>query len=427
MQDWFLDAKLGIFIHWGIYAVKGIAESWSFYLGQVTYDEYMQQLNGFTAKNYNPNQWADLFVNSGAKYAVLTSKHHDGVSLFDTKLSELSVVKKTPAGRDLIALYCAALRKRNLKVGLYFSHLDWSHPDYATVFSKEHKSQLATLARNRFRDPKNDIEDYARWERFLKFHRGQIKEILTTYKPLDLFWFDGDWERDVDQWKMKELREYIEQLSPGTIINSRMLGYGDYSTPEQALPVVSPNGPWEFCMTINNSWGYQGKDTEYKSVRQIIRMFADCIGLGGNLLLDIGPKEDGTIVPEQEQRLLELGKWIKKHEPAIYSTIAGLPPGLFNGASTLSKDRKTLYLFCFDRPWESIAVKGMLNDVKRATVLGSGTELKYKKLGGAPWAGIPGILWIEVPEPENDQYCTVIKLEFEEPISINIKLDKLKD
>ena len=162
-MQWFEDAKLGIFIHWGIYAVKGVSESWSFYNGRLSYDEYMEQLAGFTADKYDPELWAELIRESGARYAVLTSKHHDGVALWDTKYSDLNVVKKTPAGRDLIAPFVKALRKNGLKVGLYFSHLDWSHSDYPHFTRKEKRY-----------DPDKDEQ---RWQRFLKFQRGQIKEI----------------------------------------------------------------------------------------------------------------------------------------------------------------------------------------------------------------------------------------------------------
>ena len=261
LQPWFQEAKLGIFIHWGIYAVKGISESWSFFRGQISYEDYMAQCAGFTAERYDPAHWADLFRRAGARYAVLTTKHHDGVALWDTQLSDLSVVKKTPAGRDLIGPFCRALRDAGLKTGLYFSHLDWSHPDYPSVFTAGHRaaSPEAQKALNRYAYPLPGQEDPARWERFLQFHHGQLKELCTQYHP-DLLWFDGDWERDDDQWRMKELRDLLHQWAPGVILNSRMRGHGDYQTPEQGLPIHAPQGPWEFCMTINNSWGYQGKD-----------------------------------------------------------------------------------------------------------------------------------------------------------------------
>ena len=166
-MQWFADAKLGIFIHWGIYAVNGIDESWSFYNGYLKYDDYMKQLKGFTAAKYDPAAWAQLFKESGARYAVLTSKHHDGVALWDTRQSDLNVVKKTPAARDLITPFCDALRKQDLKVGLYFSHLDWSHPDYPHFTKTEKRYE----------------KDSVRWDRFLKFQRAQIEEIATHISP----------------------------------------------------------------------------------------------------------------------------------------------------------------------------------------------------------------------------------------------------
>ena len=412
MQEWFKDAKLGIFIHWVIYAVNGITESWSFYSGGISYEDYMKQSEGFTAKNYDPKDWARLFKKVGARYSVLTTKHHDGVALWDTKMNDWSVVKKTPAGRDLVKPWVDAIREEGLKVGLYYSHLDWSHPDYATIYREDERENLANLKRNRFCHPQGE-EDFEAWARFLKFHRGQLRELMENFAPVDLLWFDGDWEKSAEQWKMKELREYLHKFNPNVVLNSRIWGYGDYKTPEQGIPVLRPEGPWEFCVTINDSWGYQHRDKNYKSVRQIIRMFAECIGMGGNMLLDIGPKEDGTIDPEQEKRLLGLGEWINRHEEAIFSTNAGLPTGHYHGPSTVSKDNSVLYLFCFDRPYEDIMVKGIRNKIRKITAVGSGIELKYKKIGGAPWVKIPGILWIDVPEEVIDQDCTVIKVELE--------------
>jgi len=416
LPDWFLDAKLGIFIHWGIYSAGDTSESWAFFHGEISREDYMAQARTFTASRYDPDAWAKSFAEAGAKYAVLTTKHHDGFALWDTKANKLNARDGSPAGRDLIGPYCEALRKHGLKVGLYFSHLDWSHPDYATVLPKRAQPHdHATKHKNRFGYPQGS-EDPAAWERFLEFHRSQLKELCTRYSP-DLLWFDGDWERDPEQWRFKELREQLLYWAPGVVLNSRMGGYGDYGTPEQAMPVTKPQGPWEFCVTINDSWGYQKKDTNFKSARQCIRMLAECAGIGGNLLLDVGPKSDGTIIPEQTAVLKELGRWARKHSEAIHATITGLPPGLFYGASTLNKEKDVLYLICFDRPNDQVAVKGILNDVKRVSVVGGG-ELKQRKIGGAPWAKLPGILWIDVPESALDPDATVLKVELAGPLDL---------
>ena len=419
MQDWFVDGKLGIFIHYGIYAVKGVAESWSFFNGKIAYDDYMSQLEGFTASKYDPESWAALFERAGAKYAVLTTKHHDGVALWDTKANDLSVVQKTPAGRDLLTPYVEAMRRHNLKIGFYYSHLDWSHPDYASILPTDRDPEIGdneSYYRNKFAFPEPDKQDQEAWARFIKFHRQQLEELSTQFGDVDLYWFDGEWERTPEQFDMAGLRKQLEAWQPNAIFNSRLLGHGDYATPEQGIPIVPPEGPWEFCVTINDSWGYQTGDHNHKSVRQIVRMFAETIGMGGNMLLDVGPFEDGSLQPEQIDRLEGLGKWISKYSEAVFGTRAGLPQGLFYGSSTRSKDEKSLYLFFFDPPRDKIAVKGLLSNVKRATLLDTGAELKHTKIGGL--GETPGIVWIDIPSEGLDYNASVVKLEFDEPVKI---------
>lgn len=414
-MNWFDKAKLGIFIHWGIYAVKGVTESWSFYTGDIGYDDYMSQLDGFTAEKYDPVQWAKLFKRAGAKYAVLTTKHHDGVALWDTKASELNVVKKTPAGRDLIAPYTEAMRDEGIKVGLYFSHLDWNHPDYACI----HPKSSEWWATNRYTaPPEGCADDMNKWNRFLEFHKKQLTELLTNFGKIDLMWFDGVWERTSEQWKFKEMREYIKKLSPETIVNERIGEYGDYKCPEVGVPTVPPKGRWELCYTMNDSWGYNENDKNYKSLRQIVRVFTECIGGGGNLLLDVGAKADGTICEEQTKLLEGLGDWISGVEEAIYPTGRGLPAGLFYGATTISDDRKNLYLFVYDIPVEGICVKGIKNDIKDIKVLGADKTLNWKKFSG--FLDVPGELWIDIPKDLLSDVCTVVKVSFEDEIKVYI-------
>jgi alpha-L-fucosidase len=418
IQEWFLDAKLAIFIHWGIYSAGDWGESWPFWNNQVSYNVYQNQAATFTADKYSPDEWAELFARTGARYAVLTTKHHDGFALWPTQQSSWNAVESSPAGRDLIGPFCDALRRHGLKVGLYFSHLDWSHPDYPTILPLGVQPHDHSNAHgNRFSYPQGDPEP-ERWEAFLAFHRAQLHELCTQYQP-DLLWFDGDWERDSTQWRMAELREQLHEWAPQVILNSRMGGYGDYGTPEQAIPITPPQGPWEFCVTLNNSWGYQRNDKDFKTPRQCVRMLAECAGMGGNLLLDIGPKSDGSIPEEQSQVMEAIGLWTQKHGEAIYGTRAGLPAGHFYGATTLSKTSETLYLIFFDRPIDSVAVKGIHNAVKSATVVGHPEEaLKHRKVGGADWAGLPGVLWIDVPEPLMDGLATVIKVELDGPLDL---------
>lgn len=343
MQKWFEEAKLGIFIHYGIYAVDGVAESWSFYNGRISYEEYMKQLDGFTASEFNAEKWADLIEKSGARYAVLTTKHHDGVALWDTQYSDLNVVKQTPANRDIVKEYAEAIREKGIHLGMYYSLIDWSHPDYPSVYEGgKVPEDLSSV--NRYSSPVDGVQDQAKWQKFLQFNNHQLREILTNYGKVDLLWFDGDWERSAQQWNLPEFKHYLQSFNPDIIINSRLQGYGDYKTPEQGIPITRPEGPWEFCTTINRSWGYVPTDHKYKSLNQIIRMFCDCISMGGNMLLDIGPREDGTIDQRQEDILLGLGAWIRTHEEAVFGTGEGIMPRYYLGEALYPRiERRCTY------------------------------------------------------------------------------------
>ncbi len=408
--QWFQDAKLGIFIHWGIYSVNGVGESWSFHNKALPHAEYMKQITGFTASKYDPAAWADLIRRSGAKYAVITTKHHDGVALYDTKLKPgkerrpLSVVERSPAKRDVIAPFFAELRKRDLKCGAYFSLIDWSDADYPGF--------LRDSSRYAIKD------DPARWQRFLRFNEGQITEIADQLRP-DLWWFDGDWEHSAEEWEAPKIRALILDKDPKAIINGRLQGFGDYATPEQNIPVETPKTPaWELCMTIGSDWGWQPHDTLYKSMHDLIAIFADVIGHGGNLLLDIGPKEDGTIPPGQVKALEEIGQWNAKHGEAIFGTRAGLPNGHFFGPSTLSPDSTTLYLFLPQPAGGSVEIKGLINKINAVEVLGKAMPLKHRVVGKISWSKVPGLVFIDVPMEAADPWMTVLKVKLDGPLKL---------
>ena len=418
MQEWFKKAKLGIFIHYGIYAVGDVSESWSFHNGNISYEDYMKQCEGFTASNYDPKAWAELFKKAGAQYVVMTSKHHDGVALFDTKYSDLSVVKKTPAGKDLVKGYTDAVREAGMKVGIYFSLIDWSDPRYRSVYpeGEDPKDHLKDV----FATPAGGPEDPEKWEEFLKFNNDQMHELMTNYGKIDLLWFDGDWERSAKQWKAKEFKAYLESMNPEVIVNSRLQGYGDYETPEQGIPLRGPEGVWEFCTTINTSWGYRPSDNDYKTSKQVIRMFCDCLTLGGKMLLDVGPKEDGTLDERQVKILEDLGTFIHDHDEAIYETEKGISYDHFLGGSTLSADKKVLYLFVYDKPSKNLCVKGIKTPVKKVSVLHTGEELSFSYTGSLPWSGIPGTLWIRADQMKEHPLVTVLKVELEGEITFNV-------
>ncbi|MEO9022134.1 MAG: alpha-L-fucosidase [Ginsengibacter sp.] len=403
-MQWFADAKLGIFIHWGIYSVNGIDESWSFYNKKISYEDYMKQLKGFTASKYDPQAWADLIKSAGARYAVITTKHHDGVALWPTKQNHFNVEDNTPAKRDLLKPFYQALDRDGIKRGAYFSLIDWSYPDYPAFLKDSTRYKIA--------------DEPQRWKKFQHFFQAQIDEINTDYKP-DLWWFDGDWEHSADEWQAQKVRQEILNVNPDAIINGRLQGYGDYDTPEQNFPVSRPHfNWWELCMTTNNNWGYHPDDTNYKTPFEIISIFVDAVSNGGNLLLDIGPKEDGTIPPEQVHILKELGKWNHKNGEAIFSTVAGLPQGHFYGASTLSKDSSTLYLFLPGQNAGNIILKGLMNTITDVQIVGTSQHVKSKIVGKVSWSPVPGLVFIDVPQKYKDPYITVLKLKLDGKIKL---------
>jgi alpha-L-fucosidase len=214
----------------------------------------------------------------------------------------------------------------------------------------------------------------------------------------------------------------ILEENPNAIINSRLAGYGDYSTPENGPPVFRPDAPcWELCLTMNDSWGYQPRDTNYKSANQIIAILADCIYYGGNLLLDIGPREDGSIPEEQLAILGEMGRWTHKHSEAVYGTLPGIPSECYYGPSCISKDSTELYLFLNGKPNGALALKGLKSKVKKAEVLGTGKEIPFKLMMKPSWSSYPGILYLEIPADLLDPQMTVIKLTLEGKIRISPK------
>lgn len=392
-MEWFDDAKLGIFIHWGIYAVDGISESWSFFNNYISHDNYLKQLNGFTAKQYTPQEWVKLIEESGAKYTVITSKHHDGIALWDTKSEKgLSTAKDAVAKKDVLTPFIQAVKKSSMKTGLYFSLPDWSHPYY----------DIKTKTQKRY-DIKQDAN---RWGKFVDFYQTQLKELSQQFKP-DLLWFDGDWEHTSEEWKAEESLALLRKYNPNIIINSRLNHHGDYETPEQGIPVVRPKGRyWELCYTMNDSWGFQHFDNNYKTPNMIVRTLVDCISMGGNLLLDIGPKADGTIPEEQVAILKELGRWTTKHAEAVYGTRAGVSPLIVKEKTSFSNDGKTLYIY-LENVKNKISLEGIyLNKPKSIRLVGSNENLNFDF--SDTYLNIP------LEDVSFDKAVTVLALEYDE-------------
>lgn len=409
-MEWFKDAKFGVFIHWGIYGVNGDGASWPIFNQKITLADYMKQADSFTAEKYDPEAWAKLFKEAGARYAVITTKHHDGMALWDTKAGDLDVVEKTPAKRDLIEPYADALRGEGLKVGLYFSWLDWANKDYGTL-----GKMAVTDAGKKVPDSQEA------WDRFRDFNDMQLKE-LCSYDP-DLLWFDGDWGIAEEYWDMKSMRTKLKSWRPDVILNARMGEYGDYDTPEQGIPFAQLNGPWELCMTMSPGWGYSERSQSYPEnlieSSYLIQLLSETVAMGGNLLLNVGPKPDGTIPEWQVERLKDIGAWLKLNGEAVYGSTAGIHKNHYAGCSTLSKDRKTLYLFVSSKPVNGLMLKGLQNTPKKISVLGSPEmNIAVKNAGGAPWNKVPPTRFLNVPDELEIGHGRVLKIELDEPIDL---------
>lgn len=391
-MEWFDDAKLGIFIHWGIYSVDGISESWAFFNNYINHANYLKQLDGFTAAQYDPKEWVSLIKDSGAKYTVITSKHHDGISLWDSKQDKAITTKNNAAAKkDVLTPFISEVKKSGLKTGIYYSLPDWSHPYY----------DIVTRTQKRY-DLKNEPK---RWSDFVTYYQGQLTELSKQYKP-DLLWFDGDWEHSAEEWKADKTMNLLRSYNPNIIVNSRLNHHGDYATPEQGIPVKRPQDRyWELCYTMNDSWGYQHFDTHYKTPNMIVRTLVDCISMGGNLLLDIGPKADGTIPAEQVAILKELGRWTNLHKEAIYGTRAGLDNKFTLEKTAFSKDGKTLFVY-LDNVKDLVSIQGLETKPSKVRFLNGNEEVSTMYDGYN--------LGIKLDNQKFDKAVSVIAIDFAE-------------
>ncbi len=363
---WFKESKFGIFFHWGAYSVIGRHE-WArhrFQIPQAEYDKYAKQFNPV---NFNAEEWVNLARNAGAKYMVVTSKHHDGFSIFRSKASDYDMEITSYQGDPLKELARAAQRK-NMRLGFYHSIMDWRHPDYRPKREWETKTPNAGGNKGRYVD----------------FMKAQIRELLTGYGDVSMMWFDGEWEHTLRDLKRDdEVYDFIRNLQPNCLINDRLYerqpgNKADFGTPEQFVPatgVLDPSGKstlWESCVTINqDGWGYNKYETEFKTSRDLIRMLIEVVSKGGNLLLNVGPMPDGRIQSEFVERLDAMGRWMKVNSEAIYGTTASpfarLP---FFGRATVKNNN--LYLHVFEWPKDGrLRIPGIKNPVFSARILGA--------------------------------------------------------
>ena len=408
-MNWFKSARLGMFVHWGHSSIRGWELSWPLVGGvfslphcqDVAIADYHQNAENFNPTAYDPRQWANLAKSLGVQYVILTTKHHDGFALFPTKTNDFYFQN---GQSDLVQQFVEAMREAGLKVGFYFSLIDWHHPDYPAFAEADKPYRF-----NRIPQPTPQ-----QWSRFVKVMFEQIRELLTNYGQIDIIWFDGSWERTPEQWRAEELAQTIRQLQPDILINDRLPGEGDFTTPEQFVPPQSPDEPWEVCLTMNESWGYNTADNHYKSARDLVHTLCEIAGKGGNLLLNVSPMGDGRIPPAQQERLEAVAEWMDRYGDSILNTQPGLEPWQFYGPST-RKDN-FYYLHLLMKPYETISVRGIpIKQVKSVKIVGSNEPLTYTTrcsiLDEITQPNPQGELTITVPSSAIDPLATAIAIE----------------
>ncbi len=426
--EWFETAKFGIFQHWGIWVVDKTDISNVINHppapGMISAEKYYSQLPRFSPEKYDPDAWADIIRKSGAKYVVITTKHHDGVAMWDTRApGGVDVVDQGGARRDLIKPWVFAMRKAGLRVGFYFSDADWGNPDYASKLPQTSQKEAGRdHASKPFSFGAADEPD--RWERFIKYRDFQIGELLP-YKP-DIWWIDGDWERTAEDWNTKGLAARLLANDPDVLIGrmgrAETPGVVKYVTPERVIPFKTPAAPWELCQTLTEYWGFVPQNARGKDAAMIVKILSEVIARGGNLLLNIAPGPDGTLSENEVKELLNTGEWIKRNSEAIYPAFGGEALGFsflrFFGPTTVAPDGKALYLFVDGQPIGYIVVRDVVSKIRKAEVLSTGEQLDFRRLGGN--GEMPGAYYINVPKSP-DPLMTVVKLSFDDIIELGSK------
>lgn len=388
---WWHEAKFGMFIHWGLYSIVGQHE-WAKEVEGIPIAQYELLAKHFNPKPNAAREWAKLAKRAGQKYMVMTTKHHEGFCHWDTKLTDYCAPKQGPK-RDLVREFVDAARAEGLRVGFYYSLMDWHHPDGATCKTDE-----------------------AARKRFVEYAHGLIRELLTNYGKIDVLWYDVDWPLSAEEWESERMNKMVFELQPEIIVNNRNGLDGDFSTPEQEIKAAESGRAWESCMTLNDSWGFNRGDDGWKTPKTIVSNLAICAQGGGNYLLNIGPKPDGSI-PEETVTVLEaVGKWLDTNGKAIYGTDRGSSGG--NPNANYTRRGNTLYIhqqywpghtpaaewLSFYQPETVIAIGGLKARVKSARLLKTGQSVTFTqdeltlRLTGLP---------VQAP----DQPATVIEIE----------------
>jgi alpha-L-fucosidase len=349
-MQWWHAAKFGMFIHFGVYSTIGRHE-WVMEDEAIPVVEYAPHAKTFNPVRNSARAWAKLAKAAGMKYMVMTTKHHEGFCNFDSKLTDYCAGKQGP-GHDLVREYVEAARAEGLHVGFYYSLMDWHHPDSARCANDEEARK-----------------------RFVEYTHGLIREILTNYGKIDVLWYDVSWPLDATGWESERMNKMVFELQPDIIVNNRNKLPGDFSTPEQRIVAETGGQAWESCMTLNDSWGYQRADDNWKTSRTIIRNLISCARDGGNYLLNIGPKPDGSIPEESVKVLTEVGDWMKTNGHTVYQS--DLCQVRRSNYASFTRIGNTLYMHVHFWPGEYVAISGLKTKVKSAKLMKTGAALKF--------------------------------------------------
>ena len=380
--EWFRHARFGMFVHWGLYSVLGRHE-WGMNNERIPVAEYEQ-----LARQWHPTpdcarRWARMAKQAGARYMVLTTKHHEGFCLFDSRHTSYNAVKQSH-GRDMVREYVEACRSEGLKVGLYYSLMDWHHPDGIRCAHDEQARQ-----------------------RFVRYTHGLVEELMTNYGQIDLLWYDVSWPLTPEAWESVALNRMVRRLQPGIIINDRAGIEEDFATPEQHITAPANGRMWEACMTFSEeSWGYTPLDTRFKDANQVLRMLAKVANGEGNLLLNISPRGDGSLPVEIERALTQVGAWLDRNGQVIYDASDAMKPDhtLFG---TFTRKGNTAYFLVDHWGGKSIAVGGLTPAVKQVDFL-DGQPIKFTYQGDR-------LVLHGLPELAPDPLCTVIAVQCDGP------------